>query len=790
MAGKRRGLIIGAIAVAVGLLAGTAWWMGRDERPTPDAEPGAEPTDTFDTGGSESPLDVSQTEFDYAWKPVRMGGGGYITGVSAADDGTLVASSDTFGAYIRPAGALSWRQLALTEALPEEFRQPKFGSGGYAVVVAPTDSQRIYFMYNGHVLVSSDGGTTFQNTTFEPTPFDPNSGYDKMFAEKIAVDPSDPDVVLVGTPQFPLQISTDAGQTWADAGTPAGLPSDRLNYYQEMITSPGTTGIAYDRSSPLTDDGRTSVVYAAPWGQGVFRSTDGGVSWTSIGGPTQVAKAAVSGDGKYYALGIADGQPMSIMRYDGTEWATVTPDDARDHQTDDPFLAIRPDDPNTVIVGNSLEMFISRDGAESWQEMSWSDTIGDVTWADHPDDPHYYLVVADLAFDPANSGRLWFTTGEGMQYAQLDATSNDLVWTEATRGIENMVASEVVSPRNSPPVFGVFDFGQFSNSNNLDDFSLQKGPVDYFAGTNSVDASPFADGFIVASTADYIANPEKYELIGNYSDDGGATWKRFESLPTGTESARDFGFGTIAVSTPDNIVWAPGHYVPTQNQSAQPYYTLDRGKTWNPVELPGVTEYPLDSIGGFMFGRNRRALVADKVTEGVFYLQMLNVGTFTTTDGGVTWTKIHEGNFSIGDPYYTTRMATMPGQAGRLFYTDGPAGDSTMIDPIPLIGWPLLMSSDGAKTWTEVPNVAKVLTFGFGAPFPDSEFATIYVVGTVNDDYGIWRSTDDAKSWTKIGTLPVYPDNVVTISGDQNDHTKVYLGYGGSSYVYGTYVGG
>ena len=41
--------------------------------------------------------------------------------------------------------------------------------------------------------------------------------------------------------------------------------------------------------------------------------------------------------------------------------------------------------------------------------------------------------------------------------------------------------------------------------------------------------------------------------------------------------------GTIAASTPQNIIWAPA-------DSNQPYYTLNGGTTWNPITLPGVTQ--------------------------------------------------------------------------------------------------------------------------------------------------------------------------------------------------------
>lgn len=96
-----------------------------------------------------------------------------------------------------------------------------------------------------------------------------------------------------------------------------------------------------------------------------------------------------------------------------------------------------------------------------------------------------------------------------------------------------------------------------------------------------------------------------------------------------------------------------------------------------------------------------------------------------------------------------------------------------------------MRSVDGGAVWTPVRNVSGVMAFGFGAKAPGSSFATIYVVGRVNNEYGIWRSTNNAASWTKIGEYPYTIDWITTISGDKNVYGTVYIGFAGSSFVYG-----
>ena len=78
-----------------------------------------------------------------------------------------------------------------------------------------------------------------------------------------------------------------------------------------------------------------------------------------------------------------------------------------------------------------------------------------------------------------------------------------------------------------------------------------------------------------------------------------------------------------------------------------------------------------------------------------------------------------------------------------------------------------------------------VSCFGFGAPAPGQSYPSIYIVGWVNNVYGIWQSTNNAQSWTQIGTYPDSSlDQITTISGDPNIYGQVYVGFGGSGYAY------
>ena len=76
-------------------------------------------------------------------------------------------------------------------------------------------------------------------------------------------------------------------------------------------------------------------------------------------------------------------------------------------------------------------------------------------------------------------------------------------------------------------------------------------------------------------------------------------------------------------------------------------------------------------------------------------------------------------------------------------------------------------------------------TFGFGAAAPGQSYPAIYIAGYVNNVYGIWQSTNNAQSWTQIGTYPLGElDQITTISGDPNHFGEVYVGFDGGGYAY------
>src|SRR5271157_291521 len=235
---------------------------------------------------------IFQTDaaFSYTWQPLRIGAGGWLVGMDIAPDGTKVVRADTYGAYLW--NGTQWQQLVTSTSMPAADVTVYNAAGVYEIRIAPSNSNRLYMMYNGSVYGSDNKGSTWTKTAFATvTGCDANDNY-RINGQKMAIDPANPDVVYAGTTLNGVWYTSNAGAAWAQVST---IPIGGAG---------GITGIAFDPTSGTTA-GKTNTVYVCSWGNGVYVSANAGASFTKpTGSPTTVNNATVASDGVYYA---ADG---------------------------------------------------------------------------------------------------------------------------------------------------------------------------------------------------------------------------------------------------------------------------------------------------------------------------------------------------------------------------------------------------------------------------------------------------------------------------------------------------
>jgi photosystem II stability/assembly factor-like uncharacterized protein len=716
----------------------------------------------------------------YRWRPVAIGGGGFITGYDVDPAGkTRLAKTDVYGAYVWSFKNDRWVQLVTSESMPtSELSANVFNQGVYAIAVAPSKPDRIYMAIAGFIYRSDNAGKTFLRSREGPFPifFDANSEF-RMYGPLMAVSPLNANLVLMGTPNDGLLRSQDGGITWATVGS---VPDGKKVRNDGKSKGPGV--LVWFEKSPTGH--REGNIWALSYGNGMFHSTDGGLTFTplyasSAAHPNGLRQGTFSSDGSFYGV---DSESQSIWKYRDSKWSNLS---QRLGLIRSKFATVAIDQKGSRILlfdeGGSVQ--ISLDGGQSWKTIPHSSKPGssDPPWLRASNQS--YFATSQVRMDPIVPGRFWAATGTGIYYADVPTGASEIVWSSQTRGIEELVANDVIHPPGGLALFGGWDFGVHVKGN-LDMFSTTYGPeAGRLMGVQQLDWSPSRPNFIVTNASDtrmHCCDEDGNAVMAGYSFDGGQTWTKFATLPTppGT-SALDpwrMAFGSIAVSATDidNIVWMP-------SMNRAPFFTKDLGATWNRVKFDGEV---LPNTGAHAhYNFQRKIVAADRVLPYTFYLvhsgneeNPLLTGLWRTTDGGSTWQKIFKGEIS---PFsgYSAKLRGVPERAGNLFFSSGIPGRNIS---------QLMRSLDGGKTWTMVANTEGIVDVGFGEPPYESSYPTIFIAGYVSGKYGIWRSIDNAATWIRIGKFPIGSlDAITCIEGDKNRFGRVYVGFEGSGWKYG-----
>ena len=372
-------------------------------------------------------------------------------------------------------GDLSWRLIG-----------PFRGGRVLAVTGVPGDAQHFYFgAVNGGVWETKDAGRTWQPV------FD---GQPVASIGAIAIAPSAPNVVYVGTGEADMRSdisqgdgmykSTDAGKSWrhigladsqqigkiivdpndanalfvAALGHPYGPNSERGVFrsrdggasWQRVLGNDDATG-AIDLSF---EPGNPRTIYAAMWqarrtpwniyppangpGSGLYKSTDGGDTWTPMsrnGFPDKVGRIGIavakSDPKRVYA--IVDNLAMAddvggLYRSDdaGASWKHVSKDD-RIWQRGWYFgrIAVDPSNADRVYSMNTI-VLRTDDGGAHFIALKGDNTGDDFheLWIDPDNASRQILGVDQGAIVTLNGGKTW-SSWHNQPTAQIYHVSTD-----------------------------------------------------------------------------------------------------------------------------------------------------------------------------------------------------------------------------------------------------------------------------------------------------------------------------------------------------------------------------
>ncbi|NYF87989.1 hypothetical protein RBB79_00635 [Tunturiibacter empetritectus] len=770
----------------------------------------------------------------YTWKPVQIGSGGFVRGfaVHPKDPNTRVARADVDNIYRWDAATGAWAPLKISSAFSSEITgAPTSGVEG-AVALDPNDPKVILVAYsftrssdiantnpsiNMNVYRSIDSGATFTASNLSLT----TSLSGETRGERLAIDPTNSNLVYFGTPGNGLWRSLDGGLHF-ESITGNGAPS-------------ASTDVALPRFDPncgtasLLGNTVSKCVFLTLTNGSILRSSDGGKSFKNIsaGQPVDGSPGFTTIDSNG-SLWTTDGRSANVYRYTRAGiWTTFTTPISSIGG-----IAVDPSNPRRIfVISGSGALARSTDGGAVWTNLGgvFFSESQPIQWlapsAIRPQ--QHYLSTGGIYFD--SNGTLYIPGGNDgvvstVPNDKTDAAANPPVWASAP-GIEELVATNAVLPPGQRPILAGDDETLFT-INDPDRLNADHYPIDLWGynpalGYNNNGLSSAQDINFVPNQPRYIAvasdnffagDPQKQQFSG-YSEDGGQTWNLFNSITYGTNPCILWG-GTIAVSArakghvgdaagADNLVRLPTSQFTYGPVAPAPFYSKDGGATWtqttsfdNAVDTAftgqsSTKQQPCEGNtnqytymppfwGDWVGALVQHSVVADPVKPGVFYLNLAAGGFWKSIDGGVTWAQ-PAGASVLPLKMHHGKMYAEPGISGHLWLVDGREGATAH---------GLYRSTDGGNTFSRNPNFDFAWALTLGKPADGSKHPAIYVYGLHRGDgqWGVFQSVDEGKTFNRIANYPTgLFDYVTTLAASQDIFGQVYIGFGGNGYAYSTY---
>lgn len=789
---------------------------------------------------------MSRTDLTSTWTPRRIKTGclGWIMGVTLSDNGaTVLCYGDVHGLWKLDRATNTWKYVLTPSRMTGgffAFGQTGWNAGAIGVCVAPSDPNRAYatigvyncepeftaggklVVFGGLVLRSDDAGETWSRTALPLSGTMADGGnYQRWNQQKIAVDPFNADVVIAGfqyvsgDPDFTgkTYITTNGGTSWT-----------QLTAIPVPATGSTISGIFFDRST--LSGGRCQTIYIVSNGNGIYKSTNAGTSWSLWYSTTS----------NVYSI------TQSLVN--NTIWCCTSTGSLRwspgassptSVSADAVMLLPHPTSGTTVLAINAGGFTSICQNATTtpptFSAVDQTDRRRSTLIPIMINTNEIYMTTAGAVFDPiAVGGNYYVFLGAGIgvwRSTNPVPTSGSYLrdWTEYSAGLELLVSTDLICTPRGRIAVSQWDRGaiarHFTETNN---YASRHGTANWLES-----------GLIHSSTIDYASTdtdciitpgffPFGNQAKGatNWEDasvsrDGGRTWTRFPRMPAWWDNQANTtkvqSWGCMAASTPHNWIWQPA-YTGVDVASflggvdRLPYYTLDGGNSWHPCLLPGIgtsTDVGSDWAEGFAsYLYSRRPVAADRVQPNRFlyflpnHLDSSKAGVFLTTDGGKTWTRKYTGWFDGygGLDATSGRLKAVHGKAGHYAWTPGSLGGD--------INGRLWLTQDEGFSWNAIGNLWMPIDFSFGAINTAGGFtynrlwSICFAEPTDNHDYvkyGVYY-TDNCLAtnpdWFKVGDyIEGWTDGAALIAASLTSLDVVYMAHSrsGTSMIYRTAAG-
>lgn len=228
----------------------------------------------------------------------------------------------------------------------------------HSLAYSLSEPETIYFGHYNGLLVSRDGGHTWQPTTLG-----------NVDAMALALPPANPQVMYAAGHNVFFK-STDAGVRWQSVNT--NLPGLDIH------------GFA---ANPANAD----LVYAHVVGFGLWRSADGGVIWTMISPMPPSTFNLAFGDTAQTLYAAAGGAGLLKSVDGGVNWSRLA------NLPGQGAIAVAFDSAHqrlyTTVLGDGAGLFVSTDGGAAWSALGVKGQL--LALAVSPHNPDWLVAVND-----------------------------------------------------------------------------------------------------------------------------------------------------------------------------------------------------------------------------------------------------------------------------------------------------------------------------------------------------------------------------------------------------------
>jgi uncharacterized protein (TIGR03437 family) len=667
------------------------------------------------------------------------------------------------------------------------------GGVGYDVKMRPDNPDIMYVTdTSSGVNISTDGGQTWSASNTGITSRVGQSG-DAIPIFCLTMDPNHPDVMWAGTQGMAsLYKSTDAGKTWVEKDK--GIVEPVNTAFRGITVDARNSNTMYAAAEVPTARGVPDIGKQSQLVGGVvYRSTDGGESWSVIWRGGNLARYILidprNSNTLYVSTGIFDREASNsdptAAYAPGGYGVLKTTDGGQTWQSLNEAnglmnryvgsLFMHPANPDILLAaaGNNTYLqgagvYLSTDGGQHWKQtlaetfsvtsvkLALSDpsiayAAGPDTFYRSADGGQTWTVMAggpqaqgiygppgthvgfpiDLLPDPRNPNRVFINNYQGGNFLSVDGGRT---WTSSSKGYTGSQPEALALMKgNARQLYSAGASGIFSSTDAGASWQGLQYPSLGLDGWMEVATDPSDSQHVL------LGEPQCGKIFRSRT--GGTTWAMVFQHPKTDCSFNRHGFNALVfASSNPSVVYGAMRRDDKGIQGGQGsgsygvYKSVDGGETWTAANDANTAVFDVYT------------LVVDRQSENTAYIGTLSNGVWQTVDGGKSWRQRSQGL-----PQLAVRALAIDTANPLMLYAGLDNGG-------------VYQSSDGGASWSRSGYGMDPQAMVHAIAVAPAGSSTVFAADLRT---GVYRSIDGGKTWVQIDQgLSTRAVNALAISAD------------------------